>query len=164
MAGLSVVFEKLFNVTTSLRRPRGLRIRLHLPPPEAPTSASLPTHLKAEGPRLRVGGTVFLPAASFLKCPGQARPPTRERSPWRSGWTNCFSAAEIGPGEPASSLIHRGPTLTRVPEKWIRWLVNRGEGFFEAGTRRQIGHVAEEAPQDTVNMVERMKVARCVSS
>ena len=67
-------------------------------------------------------------------------------------------------GEPASLLIHRGPTLTRVPEKWIRWLVNRGEGFFEAGTRRQIGHVAEEAPQDTVNMVERMKVARCVSS
>ena len=35
-------------------------------------------------------------------------------------------------GDPASSLTHRGPTLTRVPEKWIRWLVNRGEGLFEA--------------------------------
>ena len=35
-------------------------------------------------------------------------------------------------GDPAFSLIHRGPTLTRAPEKWIRWLVNRGEGLFEA--------------------------------
>ena len=39
-------------------------------------------------------------------------------------------------GDPASSLIHRGPgalwALTRVLEKWIRWLVNRGEGLFEA--------------------------------
>ena len=35
-------------------------------------------------------------------------------------------------GESASPLTHRGPTLTRVPEKWIRWLVNRGEGLFEA--------------------------------
>ena len=35
-------------------------------------------------------------------------------------------------GDSASSLTHRGPTLTRVPEKWIRWLVNRGEGLFEA--------------------------------
>ena len=35
-------------------------------------------------------------------------------------------------GEPASSLIHRGPTLTRVPEKWIRWLVNRGESFVQS--------------------------------
>lgn len=35
-------------------------------------------------------------------------------------------------GEPASSLIHRRPTFTQVPEKWIRWLANRGEEFFEA--------------------------------
>ena len=70
-----MVFERLFNVTTSLRRPRGLRIRLHLPRPEAPTSASLPTHLKAEGPPAPGGRHGFFASRIISQVPGSSEAP-----------------------------------------------------------------------------------------
>ena len=56
--------------------------------------------------RPRVWRHGFLQTASFLRCLGQERPRVLERSPRRSNWTSCSSAAMIGPEEPASSSTH----------------------------------------------------------
>jgi hypothetical protein len=77
-------------------------------------------HFLSGGARPRVWRHGFFASRIISQVPGSSEAPSLGRSPWRPGWTNCFSAAEIGPGEPATSLTHRGPTLTRVPEKWIR--------------------------------------------
>ena len=50
LAELPVDFERLFNVTTSLRRPRGLRARLHSPRPKAPNPRKPPNPSKGRRP------------------------------------------------------------------------------------------------------------------
>ena len=127
-----MVFERLFNVTTTLRRPRGLRARLHSPRPEAP---NLRKPLNSpEGRRPPGSGW----AARFFCQPHHFSGARVKRGPeyWRDRLGGLAGPIVFPPRrsdrENRLFINHRGPTLTRVPEKWIRWLVNRGEGLFEA--------------------------------
>ena len=91
--------------------------------------------MRAEGPPAPGGRHGFFASRIISQVPGSSEAPDQGEIALEVRLEQLFFRRGDRTGEPASSLIHRGPTLTRVPEKWIRWLVNRGEGFFEAGTR-----------------------------
>ena len=75
LAELPVDFERLFNVTTSLRRPRGLRARLHSPQPGAPNPASLPTHLEGRRPPAPGGRHGFFACRIISQVSGSSEAP-----------------------------------------------------------------------------------------
>ena len=89
-------------------------------------------HFQSGGARPRVWRHGFFASRIISQVPGSSEAPDQGEIALEVWLDQLFFRRGDRTGEPASLLIHRGPTLTRAPEKWIRWLVNRGEGFFEA--------------------------------